>query len=548
MLAPPIPSAAIVNPPPAQPAARKYFLLAVFCLAQFLDAFNNASLFSAIPSMIVDLDMTESQSTWLISAFQLTFASFLLISGRISDVYNPKTAFIGGVAALGAISLIAGFLENKIAIIVMRAMSGIAAAMTIPSALALLVSVFPDHHEQARAISIFGGSGAVGNVLGLFLGAIFVQYASWHWVFWFLALATAPIAVICFYLVPAPQQNDIADGEQGWAKFKSLDLVGVSILTAALVLFIYAVTSASAAGWVSAMVLAPLIVSIIMIVAFFYWETLVPSDKAAVPPRTWFYPNFAVLFAAALLPYLWWTTVFTVFTTLWQDVYHWAAISSAARMVPLAALAFAISFTGPLSRRISTKWLIMVGQCGMVIATVLLAFADGSGMDTYFSFTFPAFIIGSAGAMLSYSHTNIAIFRTSPASMAGTVGAIFNGALQLGSAVGIAAVTSIESSVEATHGGFTAYNGRRAAFFFLLAIVLVEFAAVAWFYRIGGDIKAVDTSVSGVSELGIPDLGYENKTADPAGCTSAPSEDRDKEFEKYMTVGADEKVSVHEIV
>ncbi|KAF7796427.1 hypothetical protein EIP86_007604 [Pleurotus ostreatoroseus] len=107
-------------------------------VAQFLDAFNNSALFSAIPSLIRDLGFTEGESTWLISAFQLTFASFLLISGRISDVYNPKYAFIFGVSALGCISIGGGFVKDKITLIVLRALSGI-------------VNVFPESKEQARA-------------------------------------------------------------------------------------------------------------------------------------------------------------------------------------------------------------------------------------------------------------------------------------------------------------------------------------------------------------------------------------------------------------
>ncbi|EMD35862.1 hypothetical protein CERSUDRAFT_53162 [Gelatoporia subvermispora B] len=105
--------------------ARRYSLLIMFCCAQFLDAFNNSALFSAIPALTVALNMDESQATWIISAFQLTFASFLLISGRISDVYNPKVAFVAGVSMLGAISIGAGFVNDDITFIVLRALMGI---------------------------------------------------------------------------------------------------------------------------------------------------------------------------------------------------------------------------------------------------------------------------------------------------------------------------------------------------------------------------------------------------------------------------------------
>ncbi|KAG1841900.1 major facilitator superfamily domain-containing protein [Suillus subalutaceus] len=426
----------------------RLILLAMLCLAQFLDAFNNSALFSAIPTLEVSMGMTESQSTWIISAFKLTFASFLLISGRISDVYNPKSAFIGGVSGLGVISLCTGFVNDTIPVIILRALSGIASSMTIPSALTLLVDVFPEPLEQARAIGLFGGCGGVANVLGLMIGAMFAEWASYHWVFWFTAIVAVPVALTCVFIIPPEISKTTDNLEPAAAKWKSLDLIGVSILAVALILFIFAVTSGSTDGWASAIVLVPLIISILMVIGFFYWETLIPVDKAAIPPRTWFYHNFPILFAVALSPNLWWSTVFTIFTTLWQTVFEWSIISSAVHMFPIGIMSFAMSFTGSLSRIFSPKWIILTGLSFCMVATVLLALGGGNPQD-YWSYIFPAFVLGSAGAMLTYTHTNIAIFQAAPSSMVGTVGAIFNGALQFGSAIGLAGVSSIETSVEA---------------------------------------------------------------------------------------------------
>lgn len=152
----------------------------------------------------------------------------------------------------------------------------------------------------------------------------------------------------------------------------------------------------------------------------------------------------------------------------------------------------------------------------MIAANILFAYADGP--DRYWSFALPAIIVGDAGAMLVYTHAkyafpllsplpaltaiflacSIAIFETTPSHMAGTVGAIFNGALQLGSAVGIAAISSIETSVARTHGGPSGYAGRAAAWWFLVGVVALEALAVAVFYRVkpravaqqGADAKA----------------------------------------------------------
>ncbi|KAJ3477572.1 hypothetical protein NLI96_g10372 [Meripilus lineatus] len=476
---------------------RRYGLLVVFCLAQFLDSFNNSALFSAIPSLIIDLDVPESETTWIFSAFQLTFASFLLLSGRISDIYNPKYTFICGVSALGILSIGAGFVKSRIPLIVIRALSGIAASLTIPSALNLLVNIFPEPAEQARTIGIFGGSGAVGN------SSLFVQYANWSWVFWFVAIVALPISAVCIFLIP-PRAKIEETRDPRTAKWKSLDISGVSILTIAVILFIFSVTSGSSSGWATARVLAPLIISIVLTGGFFYYETKIPASRAAVPPSTWFLPNFAVLVGMALMPFFWWTTIYTVFMTLWQNVYHWSAIITTLHMIPLGIVGFAASFTGPVSRVISPKWVLLFAQGLLAISSILLHFADAP--NRYFPFALPGFIIGTAGCMLTYAHTNIAIFRATPSAMAGTVGAIFNGALQLGSAVGLAIVTSIQTNVEANHGGPTSYSGRAAVFWFVLATVCVEAVSLLVFYDVKVDNKVVNDE-SGVH----PDQGNQRQ-------------------------------------
>lgn len=206
---------------------------------------------------------------------------FLYGNSEDSNTLFVEKAFVAGVFILGLLSLGAGFLNAQIPLIVLRALAGIAAASTIPSALTLLVNVFPDEDEQARAIGIFGGSGAVANVLGLIIGAIFIQYANWRWVFWFATLVAVPVALLCAWLVP--EQKVTADrGQPAREKLRRLDIFGVTILTSGLILFIFSVTSGSTAGWKSAEVLAPLVISVFMVAGFLYYETRIPEKYAAV--------------------------------------------------------------------------------------------------------------------------------------------------------------------------------------------------------------------------------------------------------------------------
>lgn len=460
--------------------AHRNFLLGLFCVAQFLDTFNQGAIYSAIPSIKEALNMTESEPAWLVSAFGLTFASFLLVGGRMSDVYNPKGVFMFGLVGLGLVSLGAGFLNITIPLLVLRAIAGILGALTIPSSLALLVVIYPEPSDQSFALAIFGGIGAIGNILGLVIGAAFAQFASWRWVFWFITCVAIPLAVVCWISIPAIPGAD--RGNSAKERFQKLDMVGVFLITVALVLFIFALTSASDHGWGTAYILCPLIISIFVLAGAFYWEASVPFEHAAVPPRTWFYPNFAVLFALALTPYFWWNTNFTVLNIYWQQIFHWTPISCAVHTIPTGTVAILISFTENYTRKLETKWILLGAQVAMAVATVLLTFADHA--NKYWSYVFPAYVIGSAGCMLTFMHVNIAIFRNTPPRMSGVVGALFNSGLQVGTAVGIAAFTCIETALEGPEG-FAEFDGRRAGYWFMFAIIICEIIALIIFYRTG---------------------------------------------------------------
>ena len=166
-------------------------------------------------------------------------ANGIMQSGRISDVYSPKPAFVSGAMILALTHLGGGFVRQKIALLVLRALGGIGGALTIPSALTMIVALFPDQRSQGRAIAIFGGTGGVGNgevylpynpqyspyssiVLGLIIGALFVQYTTWPWIFYFTAIVGSIIGITCFILIPQ-STNPISK-----ARF---DVFGIATLT-----------------------------------------------------------------------------------------------------------------------------------------------------------------------------------------------------------------------------------------------------------------------------------------------------------------------------
>lgn len=280
------------------------------------------------------------------------------------------------------------------------------------------------------------------------------------------------------------------------------DIITDDQIAAAVILFIFAVTSGSTKGWATAYVLAPLIISLVIVAVFFWWESHTHPDDAVLPPRMWRYRNFGILVALALLPYFWWVTSFVAITAWWEQYYGWTAINTAVHFLPMGIGAWLIStITGRLPRWFPHKYILLGGLFLGIVATILLPFADAP--STYWPFVFPAFTLGTIGLMIIYANSSIAIFSYTPPSVAGTVGAVFNSALQLGSAVGLAAVSSITTSID-EKSSFElpttewrshldeisksmwkqAFKGRAASYWFLLAILVILTIAVAVFFKV----------------------------------------------------------------
>ncbi|KAI0042428.1 MFS general substrate transporter [Auriscalpium vulgare] len=491
--------------------AKKGILLALFCLAEFMDAFVASALFPAIVALEESLGIPANEVTWVFSAYSATFAAFLLISGRVADIYSANAyqrqysyqwAFVVGSAIVGLFSLGCGFVHGKVALFILRALAGIGAALTVPSALSLIVEWFPEPDEQNRAIALFGGGAALGNVLGIVVGGVFIQWASWKWIFYFTCMLGVPVAIFAALFVPpsAPRAH-----KPSW---KRLDLGGVTLITTSIVLFVYAVTTGAASGWGTARVIALLNVAVILGAGFFILEARLDPYIASLPPRTWRYKNVPILGAVAFVPFFWWCAMFLQLMPLFQNVYHWSAIMTAVRFLPTGVFGGGIAGpSGLFPKYVNPKWTILGGLVLDIIATILLALGDTR--EKYWSILFPAFIIGTMGTMVVYTNTNIALFMNTPPEIAGVTGAIFNSSAQLGIAVGLAVVTTISTSIDKKRvaaGKDVGYHGIADGFWFVLAVVAAEALAVVIWYKVDG--QAVD-DVEGAGNLSVKEKGDE---------------------------------------
>ncbi|GAW01048.1 efflux protein [Lentinula edodes] len=416
---------------------RKNLVLTVLSGAQFFDIYISCAAIIALPTLGADLGFSPAALQWVLSAYTLTFAAFMLISGRLSDMFHPKPVFVAGFLVIGLLSVPIAASVNPIMTIVLRALQGIGAALNVPSAIAMISTSFPDHKERSRAYAVYGAFGAIGNCLGFIIGGVISARTSWRWVFYVIAILVIPFAVVSWFILPA-HTNRSAKGT------KDLDWPGVSSLTVGLILFVFAVSRASAAGWQSPGVIAPLILSIFMFATFALIEHLVKDP--ALPPRTWTNKNFTPLFFYGWSVY-WWLfsselQLVQVFTNLW----YLSPLSAAVRCLPLGISGGATAMlTGYIASRIPRRLLLVGGQVLMVVGAALFALANDP--SKYWSHIVPGMVFGNIGVAVGYVGCTIVVMEGVREGEQGVVSAIMYTAYQIGATIGLAIVTSITLGV-----------------------------------------------------------------------------------------------------
>ncbi|KAL5498331.1 hypothetical protein ACEPAH_2473 [Sanghuangporus vaninii] len=422
---------------------RRRLLVPLLCSAQFFDIAVSSSTIIAIPKIGDALDFKPSELQWVVGAYTLTFASFQLIGGRLTDIYHAKPIFVSGFAIVGIFSILCAVSVHPIMLIVFRAVQGIGAAFTIPSALALIVQTVPDPAEQAQALAAVGASGAVGNAVGFVLGGVLTSRISWRWVFYLMAIMILPLCAFSALALPGSSISGHAD------KSRQIDIPGVGVLTACLILFVYAISDGSHSGWDKPEIITALIFSVVCGVAFFFVETRVADP--AVPPRTWRIPNVVPLFVYALSIY-WFLygselQLVEIFQVK-QDIFGWSPLASSLYCIPIAiGVAGGISATlsGIYGPHFPRKLLLFAGQIFMAVSVGL--FALGDSPDKYWSHIFPGMIVGMIGIGITFVGVNIAVMASAPAGEEGVVGALVNTSIQLGATIGLAIMTTISTGV-----------------------------------------------------------------------------------------------------
>ncbi|HEV7915136.1 MAG TPA: DHA2 family efflux MFS transporter permease subunit [Albitalea sp.] len=448
---------------------KRWFALIVLCIGVLMIVLDSTIVNVALPSIRSDLGFTETSLVWVVNAYLLTFGGFLLLGGRLGDLFGHRRVFLVGLTLFTVASLVCGLANSQQLLVLARAVQGLGGAVVSAIALSLIMNLFTEPAERAKAMGVYGFVCAGGGSIGVLLGGLLTGALSWHWIF----LVNLPIGIAVFVLC----RMLLPDG-RGAAGDGRLDVVGAVTVTGSLMLAVYAIVGGNEAGWTSAQTLSLLASALALMAMFLVIESRVAHPL--MPLRLFRLRNVAtanivgVLWAAAMFAW------FFISALYMQRVLGYDPMQVGLGFLP-ANLIMAVFSLG-LSARIVMRWGIRRPLAiGLLLAAAGLALFARAPVDGRFiTDVLPGMLLLGLGAGLALNPVLLAAMSDVDASESGIASGVVNTSFMMGGALGLAVLASLaaartEASTAAGAAATVALNsGYHAAF-----AVGAVFAAVA---------------------------------------------------------------------
>ena len=454
----------------------RWVALAVVCTGSLMNVLDTTIVGVALPAIHRDLGFSQASLAWVVNAYLLAFGGFLLLGGRLGDLFGHRRLFTAGVGVFTLASLACGLATGPGFLLAGRAVQGVAGAIASAVALSLVVSLFPEPGERAKALGVYGLASAGGGSIGVLLGGVLTGLLSWHWIFLVNVPIGAAVCVASLRVLPAAQ----AGSRRG-----RLDVPGAVLGTAGVLLAVYAITSAAQVGWASARVLAALAAAALALAAF----AVIEGRTAAplVPLRLFRMRNLTV---ASLTGVLWSASMFACFflTTLYlQLVLHYSPLRTGLAFLPMNLVMSALS-AGAAARLVARFGVKPPLVTGLALAAAGLALLGHAPVGGHFATdVLPGALLLGVGAGTALPPLLLAATGDLPPSESGLASGFANTAFMLGGALGLAVLASLATTrtrglLAAGQGHLTALtNGYHAAFVAGAACAaLAALAAAAW--------------------------------------------------------------------
>jgi EmrB/QacA subfamily drug resistance transporter len=443
--------------------------LIILCLGDLMIVLDTTIVNVALPSIRAGLGFSQTSLVWVVNAYLLTFSGFLLLGGRLGDLFGHRRLFLLGITLFTLASLTCGLAHSQQLLIGARAVQGLGGAIVSAVALSLIMVLFTEETERAKAMGVIGFVAAGGGSIGVLLGGVLTNALDWHWIF----LVNLPVGVVvvalCLVVLPA---------ERGPATDRHLDLGGALTVTVALMLAVYAIVNGNAAGWTSAHTLGLLGGAVVLLALFIGLEARARSPL--VPLGLFRLRNLAtanvvgVLWAAAMFAW------FFISALYLQLVLGYSPLQVGLAFLPANLImgAFSLGLSAQLVMRFGIRPPLATGM--LLAAAGLALFARAPVHGGFVGDVLPGMILLGLGAGMAFNPVLLAAMSDVEPREAGLASGVVNTSFMMGGALGLAVLASLaaartSSLLASGAGALAALNGGYHVAF----VVGAAFAATA---------------------------------------------------------------------
>jgi EmrB/QacA subfamily drug resistance transporter len=426
----------------------------------------------ALPSIREDLGFSETSLAWVVNAYLLTYGGFLLLGGRLGDLFGHRRLFILGISAFTVASLACGLATTQWFLVAARSVQGLGGAVASAVSLSLMMGLFTEPADRAKAMGIFGFVASGGGSIGVLLGGILTDTLNWHWIF----LVNFPIGVLVVLLTLR-----LVPALPAFAAGGRLDIAGAITVTGSLMLAVYAIVNGNEKGWTSAQTLGVLAASAVVFAAFLRIESRVRVPL--MPLRLFRLRNLStasgvgVLWAAAMFAWFFMTALYL------QLVLDYTPLQIGLAFLPGNVI------MGILSIGLSAKLVMRYGikkplTTGLLLASAGLALLVRAPVDGSFVVdVLPSMILLGLGAGMAFNPVLLAAMGDVEPAESGLASGVVNTSFMMGGAVGLAVLASVAASrtstlVDTGHGQIAALAGGYHLAFLIGAIFAAGAAVI----------------------------------------------------------------------
>jgi EmrB/QacA subfamily drug resistance transporter len=414
---------------------KRWLALLVLCLGDLMIVLDVTIVGVALPSIREDLGFTEESLAWVVNAYLITFGGFLLLGGRFGDLFGHRRLFAVGIGLFTVASTLCGLAQSQEMLIIARAVQGVGGAVVSAVALSLMMMLFTEPAERAKAMGVFGFVASGGGSIGVLLGGILTDVLSWHWIF----LVNVPVGFIVlgltFWLIPAERAPSAA---------QRLDVAGAVTVTAALMIAVYAIVNGNEVGWVTPRTLGLLAVAAGLLVAFLVIESRVKSPL--VPLGLFRLRNVStanaigVFWAAAMFAWFFMSALYL------QLVLGYSPLEVGLTFLPANLImgAFSIVLSAKLVLRFGIKPPLVAGLGLAALGLALFARAPVDG--NVLTDVMPSMILLGIGAGMAFNPVLLAAMSDVAPEEAGLASGVVNTSFMMGGALGLAVLASLAAS------------------------------------------------------------------------------------------------------